>query len=103
MPVDESALRAAFSEDQAGALPLLADLGARRLQALQVETRLEERGAQLQQVLPARVVIERARGMLAERHGVSPEVASNCCVTTPERATAMREVAEEVVTGELDL
>lgn len=55
-------------------------------------------------MLTARVVIEQARGMLAERHGMSPEVALEL-LRHHARASdrALREVAEEVVTGELDL
>lgn len=59
---------------------------------------------QLQEALDSRVVIEQAKGGLAERHGISiPEAFERLRGYARKNQRKLRDVAEEVLRGELEL
>lgn len=60
--------------------------------------------AQLQHALDSRVVVEQAKGMLAERHGEAPQVAFERLRGHARRTRAsVQVVAQQVIAGELSL
>jgi hypothetical protein len=64
---------------------------------------LIERTRQLEQALSSRIVIEQAKGMLAERHGTGVEEGFELMRRTARNAgRRLHEIAAEVVSGELD-
>jgi AmiR/NasT family two-component response regulator len=59
---------------------------------------------QLQHALDSRVVIEQAKGILAERHAVELEEAfERMRIVSRRTRRPVREVAADVVSGELDV
>lgn len=65
---------------------------------------LEGRVDQLQHALDSRVIIEQAKGVLAERHGLAMHKAFEILRGhARNNGRNIHEIAEEVVSGELDI
>jgi AmiR/NasT family two-component response regulator len=93
-----------WSEVDVELLTVLADLMAERFErSLAAETtRLAV--VQLSAALESRVVLEQAKGMLAERHGGGLDDAFNSLRNAArQQRRTLREVAEEVVTRRADV
>nr|WP_276611981.1 GAF and ANTAR domain-containing protein [Kineococcus vitellinus] len=81
--------------DVARSLAAFGAVGITQLQDVAAGRRLQE---QLQEALDSRVVIEQAKGVLAERHGVPPDEAfARLRALARGRRRRLREVAQEVV------
>lgn len=64
----------------------------------------ERRAEQLQRALDSRVLIEQAKGMLAERHGMSPAEAFSVLRSHARNSNLkLREVCRSLVDGEVEL
>jgi len=98
--------------DQPGRLSLadlrlaqgVADLGAGRLAHEQTVRDIQDQVDHLEIALTSRVVIEQAKGMLAERLGVSPDSAFQLLRSYARRGNLrLSDVAEDLVRGRLPL
>ncbi|WP_432570764.1 GAF and ANTAR domain-containing protein [Kineococcus sp. SYSU DK005] len=79
------------------ALASLGAVGLTQLERVAAGQRVQE---QLQRALDSRVVLEQAKGVLAERHGVPPEVAfERLRATARTGRRRLHDVAREVVEG----
>lgn len=93
-----------LSDEELQAAGLLADVAAGYIVNLRVITDAERLTKQLQHALDSRVIIEQAKGMIAERHGIPPQEAFEL-LRHHARSTNRRihDLAGEVVAGELEL
>lgn len=83
---------------------LLADLAAAYLTNRKVLTESEKLQDQLQHALDSRVVIEQAKGVIAERHGLEPAAAFDALREhARSRQRRIHDVAREVVGGDLEI
>lgn len=93
-----------WPDDQQRMAQLLADIAAwwvARHQALEEAAKLND---QLQHALDSRVRIEQAKGVLAERHGVSVDEAfARIRAYARHARLKLQDVAGEIVAGELDV
>lgn len=82
----------------------VADLGAARLVHEQTVRDMQDRAGHLELALASRVVIEQAKGMLAERLNVSPDVAFQLLRRyARDRNLRLSDVAEDLIHGRLSL
>ena len=82
----------------------LADMAAVGILQERSLTRAEQRSAQLQHALDSRVVIEQAKGVVAERRGVSPvEAFAVLRAHARDRNRRLHDVCREIVAGELEV
>lgn len=83
---------------------LLADLGAAYLTNRKVLTESEKLQDQLQHALESRVVIEQAKGVISERHGLEPAAAFEALREhARSRERRIHDMAREVVNGGLQI
>jgi GAF domain-containing protein len=89
-----------WSDDEVRAAEQLADLASSRLRDLHALTRTRRLAEQLQEALDSRVVIEQAKGVLAERRGVDVSTAF-ALLRSEARNTnrTLHDLAHEVVSG----
>lgn len=81
-------------------LATVASAGIARVAAVQA---LKERVGQLQHALTSRVAIEQAKGVLSERHGITPQEAFEAFRRyARNKGQRVHEVAAAVVAGDLD-
>ncbi|WP_432484432.1 GAF and ANTAR domain-containing protein [Kineococcus esterisolvens] len=90
----------AVERDVLRAMASLGAVGITQLERVAAGLRVQE---QLQRALDSRVVLEQAKGVLAERHGISPEEAFTRLRATARTARRrLHDVAREVVGGAPD-
>jgi GAF domain-containing protein len=89
---------AAFGDDHVAAAELVAAQASVVTVNARTHAECHERIRQLQEALDSRVVIEQAKGMLMERHGVGPQEAFGLLRGTSQRQNRrMRLVAQDLV------
>lgn len=87
-----------MSEAQLSTAQMLADVAVSYIFAVRLHEETSELAGQLQNALDTRVVIEQAKGMLAERHGESLTDAFNRMrALARSRSTPVREIARQVI------
>ena len=87
-----------MTETQLSTARMLADVAVSYIFAVRLHEEASKLAGQLQNALDTRVVIEQAKGMLAERHGESPGDAFNRLRAHARgRSTPVREIARQVV------
>ena len=90
--------------DQLAAAQLLADVAISYVGNARVLGASAQLAAQLQQALDSRVVLEQAKGVIAERHGIPPDAAfERIRARARAQRRKIREVAQEVLRGEADV
>lgn len=90
----------AFRDDDIRLAQAFADVAAIGILQERKVANAEERTAQLQRALDSRVAIEQAKGIIAERHGVSPQQAFDAIRGyARSHNRKLREVCEEVIGG----
>lgn len=93
-----------LSEEQLATIQLLGDVAMAYIANCRLRAQSSRLAAQLQEALDNRVVIEQAKGVLAERHAESPRVAyERLRAHARSHQTAVRDVAQQVMAGELPL
>ncbi|HSP03137.1 MAG TPA: GAF and ANTAR domain-containing protein [Acidimicrobiales bacterium] len=91
-----------LTESQLSTARMLADVAVSYIFAVRLHEETSELAGQLQNALDTRVVIEQAKGMLAERHGESLGDAFNRMrALARSRSTPVREIARQVVDDRL--
>lgn len=93
-----------FSDRQVRVGQALADIAAVGILQDRTVQKAERRSEQLQHALNSRVLIEQAKGVLAERYGVPPEEAFEELRRHARRnSRRLREVCQDLLAGNLDL
>lgn len=93
-----------MSEAQLSSAQMLCDVAVSYIFAVRLHEETSELAGQLQNALDARVLIEQAKGVLAERHGESMvEAFQRLRGHARSRSTAVREIARQVVEDHLPL
>lgn len=92
-----------LSETQLGTARMLADVAVSYIFAVQLHEETSRLASQLQNALDTRVLIEQAKGMLAERHGISlGDAFDRLRRHARNESTPVREIARQVVEDRLE-
>ena len=94
----------AWTTDDVAAGRLVADLAAGYLVNSHLRRSSQTLAAQLEGALHSRIIIEQAKGVLAGRHGITPEAAFEVLRGhARSHRVKLRELAGDIVAGKLDL
>ena len=89
-----------FDEDDARLAQAFADMAAIGILQQRTVTSAEQRAAQLQHALNSRVIIEQGKGILAGRHGVTPDEAFHALrAYARHHQLKVRDVCQQIVEG----
>lgn len=93
-----------LSETELSTARMLSDVAVSYIFAVRLHEETSQLAGQLQNALDTRVLIEQAKGVIAERHGDSMSDAfERLRQYARSQSTAVREIARQVVEDELDL
>ena len=94
----------AWTTDEFAAARVLADLAGGYLINAHLLGEAQTLAAQLQFALDSRIIIEQAKGMMAGRHGMTPDAAFEVLRSyARSNQLKIRDVARDVVSGQNDL
>lgn len=93
----------AWTDEECAAAQLVADVAAGYLVNARLLDQAQTTAAQLQHALDSRIVVEQAKGILAERYGMPPDEAFDILRSfTRGRRRKLQDVAKGVVAGTID-